>query len=464
MSDQAALVARLEQVAIRLEKALTRTGGAGASAGAAASSGGGSASLDGYDEIINGPLADFLTKSAAVGEDVATQAQIVERAFAAQRAFLAVAAESKKPADSALPALLADTSAAIGDIVSFRENNRRSKQFNHLSAVSEGIPALGWVTVSPKPAPFVKEMTAACQFYSNRVLKDFKDSDVAQADWAKSFVAVLDALHEYVKQVHTTGLVWNPKGGEAAAPAAAAPKPAAAAAPKPAAAAAAPSRPAMGGLFSELQKGGDVTKGLKKVDKTQMTHKNPELRASSVVKAVEKPAAAAAPKAAAAAAKKPPVLELQGNKKWAVEYQDGNREIVLDQVELKHSVYIYKCTNSTIQIKGKVNSITMDGCKKTAVVFEDCVAVFEFINCQSVQMQVNGRIPTVSIDKTDGCQIYLSKDSLDTEIVSAKSSEMNILVPTDDGDYTEMALPEQYKTVYDQQKKALVTTITDIAG
>ena len=43
-------------------------------------------------------------------------------------------------------------------------------------------------------------------------------------------------------------------------------------------------------------------------------------------------------------------------------------------------------------------------------------------------------MPTISIDKTDGCQIYLSKESMDCEIVTAKSSEMNIVVP-DNGDY-----------------------------
>ena len=48
------------------------------------------------------------------------------------------------------------------------------------------------------------------------------------------------------------------------------------------------------------------------------THKNPELRASSVVKASDKSAAKAAPKAASApAVKKPPVCALQG-KKWIV--------------------------------------------------------------------------------------------------------------------------------------------------
>ena len=54
--------------------------------------------------------------------------------------------------------------------------------------------------------------------------------------------------------------------------------------------------------------------------------------------------------------------------------------------------------------------------------------------------QVMGKCPTVSIDKTDGCQMYLSKDSLDAEIVTAKSSEMNILVPKDDGDFVSLTV------------------------
>ena len=39
-----------------------------------------------------------------------------------------------------------------------------------ISVLSESIPALGWVTVSPAPAPFVLEMFNAGQFYTNRFL------------------------------------------------------------------------------------------------------------------------------------------------------------------------------------------------------------------------------------------------------------------------------------------------------
>ena len=55
--------------------------------------------------------------------------------------------------------------------------------------------------------------------------------------------------------------------------------------------------------------------------------------------------------------------------------------------------------------------------------------------CVRLSVQVLGKIPTISINKTDGCHVYLSKDSLACEIISAKSSEMNILVPDADGEF-----------------------------
>ena len=41
------------------------------------------------------------------------------------------------------------------------------------------------------------------------------------------------------------------------------------------------------------------------------------------------------------------------------EYQIGNKTMVIDQTNIKQTVYMYKCENSTLQIKGKVNSITL---------------------------------------------------------------------------------------------------------
>ena len=72
---------------------------------------------------------------------------MVEAAFKAQREFLVIASKSKKPADKDLQSLLLPLSNKISEIQDFREKNRRSIYFNHLSAISESIPALGWVAV-----------------------------------------------------------------------------------------------------------------------------------------------------------------------------------------------------------------------------------------------------------------------------------------------------------------------------
>ena len=58
---------------------------------------------------------------------------------------------------------------------SFKDKNRKSEYFNHLSAISESIGALGWIAITPAPSPFVKEMADSAQFYTNRVLKDYKE-------------------------------------------------------------------------------------------------------------------------------------------------------------------------------------------------------------------------------------------------------------------------------------------------
>jgi adenylyl cyclase-associated protein len=76
------------------------------------------------------------------------------------------------------------------------------------------------------------------------------------------------------------------------------------------------------GLLAELNKGGSVTSGLKKVDPSQMTHKNPELRSTATVPASDdkKPAPVVKPKPVfgGGAAKKPAKTELEGGNKWLV--------------------------------------------------------------------------------------------------------------------------------------------------
>ena len=174
-----------------------------------------SSSVSEFDDIMSGPFQNFLNLSKKIGGDVATQGDMVNAAFTAQREYILLSSKAKQPPASDVPALLKPTSDMISEIQSFREKQRRSEFFNHLSAVSESIPALGWVPMAPTPGPFVKEMNDAGQFYTNRVLKDWKEKDKTHVEWTKAWVGTLTEIQAYVKKNHTTGLVWNPKGGDA---------------------------------------------------------------------------------------------------------------------------------------------------------------------------------------------------------------------------------------------------------
>lgn len=55
---------------------------------------------------------------------------------------------------------------------------------------------------------------------------------------------------------------------------------------------------------------------------------------------------------------------------------------------MNNVVYLFKCIDCTVIVKGKINSIMVDACKKTAIVFDSLVSSIEFVNSQSVQMQV----------------------------------------------------------------------------
>jgi adenylyl cyclase-associated protein len=459
----ATLVSRLETVTARLEsveKQLQSGSPAPASNTSSSTTASSSASVTDYEDLIGQFITPYVEHSKKIDPVVANQAELVLKAVHSQRDFLKVAAACKKPADDALSKLIKPTSDLMGEISKIKDTNRTSKFFNNLSAVSEGIAALGWVVVAPTPGPHVADMRGGSEFYSNRILKDFKGKDQNQVDWVAGFNGFLKELQNYIKKHHTTGVSWNARGGDAASfsvgssasddTSSGAPPPPGPPPPGPPPPAmdtsSSANAPDMNQVFASLNKGEDITKALKKVT-SEMKTKNRTDKVAVVPAAAIKSAEEKPSKKAAAAPAKPPKFALEGTK-WVVEHQLKNKEIVIQDAEVKQTVYIYKCKDSVIQIKGKVNAVTVDDCTKCGIVFDNVVASFEVVNCNSLEVQVVGKVPCIAVDKTSGCQIFLSKESLDTEIVTSKTSEMNVSFPgaTPDSDLTETPVPEQFKS------------------
>ncbi|MEW5318136.1 MAG: hypothetical protein WDW38_009382 [Sanguina aurantia] len=242
-----------------------------------------------------------------------------------------------------------------------------------------------------------------------------------------------------------------------------------------------PAGPDPSALFKALQKGEGITSGLRKVTDDMKT-KNQEGRSGVVAPpgpSHEKPAAAAqgpAPKAVGAKAsslKGTPRVALEAGRRWVVEHQVGAKGLELSDTSPKQVVYIYGCRDSVIQVKGKVNAITLDGCSGTGVVFEDVIASVEVVNCQDVQLQCTGRVPTFSVEKSDGCQMYLTKQVADDpnfQIITAKCSALNVIVVAsavegasqEECDPVELPIPEQFITTFREGR--LVTVAAAHSG
>ncbi|OTA69568.1 hypothetical protein K449DRAFT_384530 [Hypoxylon sp. EC38] len=453
-------------------------------------------SIEEFDAFIDQSVDKYVRASNKLGGLIAEQASKVLEGFKQQRRFLLISTKAKKPDITGsemvvYQELLKPINEALMAVGSIKESNRGSPVFSQLSAVAEGIMVLAWVTVESRPFKHVEESLGSAQFFGNRVLKEHKDKDPDQVEWVQSFYQVFRDLADYVKQYFPTGIPWNPQGLPAAevaksldssAASAVAPPP-----PPPAAGGAPPPPPpgpppvlqikeqpasskpeGMGAVFSELNKGESVTKGLRKVDKSEMTHKNPSLRAGSTVSDSsargKSPAPGKKPKPESMRVKKPPKKELDGNK-WTIENFDKHPTPIEIEAEMSHSILISRCNQTTIIVKGKANAVTIENTQRLSLVIDSLVSTVDVVKSSNFALQVLGTLPTILLDQLDGAQVYLSKESTSTRIFSSKSAGINVNVLSGpDDDYKEIPLPSQICSYYDEEKGDMVNEIVDHAG
>lgn len=228
----------------------------------------------------------------------------------------------------------------------------------------------------------------------------------------------------------------------------------------------------MGAVFDQLSKGEAVTSRLRKVSPSSQTHKHPSLRTNAVVPSrsdsqtlssrSKSPHPSKKPKPENLRTKKPPRKELDGNK-WIIENYDNYAEILEISAAITQSILISRCTKTTIRIIGKANAISLDNCTQVSLVIDSLVSAVDVIKSPRFELQVLGTLPTILLDQVDGAAIYLSRESLGTEVFTSKCSGINVNLPGLDGeDYEERALPEQVRSVV--RDGILVSEIVQHAG
>ncbi|KAH0532363.1 hypothetical protein TsFJ059_001065 [Trichoderma semiorbis] len=460
-------------------------------------------SIEDFDAFLNTSVDKYVKLSNQLGGVVAQQASEVLKGFQEQRKFLLIATKATKPATSGTSLvvyqnLLKPITDALMAATELKESNRPDPMYSNLSAVADGIMVLGWVTIDHRPFNHVEESLSAAQFFGNRVLKEQKDNDPKQVEWVQSFYQIFHDLGDYIKQHHASGVTWNPRGEPAVEvaksldsskpaqqpPATSAPSTGGAPPPPPPPpppgpapildiqvqpAGPSPAAPAggFGAVFSELNRGEDVTKGLRKVDRSEMTHKNPSLRAGSTVSDAPRsksPVPGKKPKPESMRVKKPSRKVLEANK-WTIENFEKEPQPVEIEASLTHSVLISRCNNTTIVIKGKANQVTVENSTRLSLVVDTLVSTVDVVKANNFAVQVLGTVPTVMLDQVDSAQVYLSKESLATKLFTSKSSGINLnIISGPDDDYKELPLPSQICSYYSEEKGDLVNEIVAHAG
>jgi len=149
-----------------------------------------------------------------------------------------------------------------------------------------------------------------------------------------------------------------------------------------------------------------------------------------------------------------PKFELEGSK-YKIEHQKNKNDLVVKIDNPKQSVYLYKCQDIVVQVTGKLNSVAVDGCSKTSVVFDSIISTVEVVNSKKVQLQANGALPNVTVDKSEGVTLYIqTEEGRKVELVTSASTDLNIVTPgkTENDDPKEHPIPHQFVSVFQGDK------------
>mmetsp|Transcript_9941 Transcript_9941/g.14052 ORF Transcript_9941/g.14052 Transcript_9941/m.14052 type:complete len:502 (+) Transcript_9941:120-1625(+) len=435
---------------------------------------------DAHVQKVVKPMAE----SCDALEGMKNMGDLLQEAWAGVRTIVVVASFAKQPSDipGELQPHLAPLQKTLGDVRGLRLDR---KYDNHCKAIMEMLGALSWIMIRPPsstPASFVKEANNSSLFWTNKIRKEFKGKDDKQIAFCDAVKTTLLDLVSYIIEHHKTGLTFKPHGVSMAEAALLA-QATAEAKEAPAAETKTPLSPGrrsssvrggsggMNSLMDELAKkrssdGSSAATGLKHVTRDQQTWRKEFKKTDD--------SASAPPKVPTLTKKEEPKKKLAGlpiceyqarGHKWVVENQTKETAdgiITIDVTDPKQQVYIYNCEGITVQVKGgKCKSVIVDTCKKSNAVFDSLISGCEVVNCQKIQVQVTGICPTVSVDKTDGFLMYISKESLaTTSFVTCTSTEMNVSFPDDNGEQKELPIPEQF--VHKLVDGAVQSSVSDL--
>jgi adenylyl cyclase-associated protein len=135
-------------------------------------------------------------------------------------------------------------------------------------------------------------------------------------------------------------------------------------------------------------------------------------------------AAPAAPVKKAVPAKKEPVKLLKF-KTWEISNY-GAETITFkgDEVQVGMTFNFFNCEKTIVIIEGKCKNIMMSKCKKVDLKVDETMSMIEVIGGEAIKIRVEKKVPTVSIERSNGVVVIcnmVSKKNVGIAVTASQS-------------------------------------------
>jgi len=126
-------------------------------------------------------------------------------------------------------------------------------------------------------------------------------------------------------------------------------------------------------------------------------------------------------------------------------YCEFSNQTVTQDTNAKPTSLFY-CNGATITLRGKTDSITIDGCINTTVVIEDNVNTIEISHCYGVEIIVSGVVGAINVSSTVGLRLVLSPTSSDATISTSATVQFIVNLTNDvEGKDVTVHVPRSFK-------------------
>jgi adenylyl cyclase-associated protein len=107
-----------------------------------------------------------------------------------------------------------------------------------------------------------------------------------------------------------------------------------------------------------------------------------------------------------------------------------------DDVYAGMTFNFFNCEKCKVTIPGKFKNFMLNKCKRMELNIDSCVSMGEVIKCERIKLYIENTVPQVSIELSNGVQVYGTMESKNkVSLMTTASQSISFTVPKDPGTF-----------------------------